>query len=231
MGKTQDKIIAATIDLFNQRGVSAVRVHDIAKHLNISPGNLTYHFKTKKELMLAVFDEMNQALKDMSISNQTFLENLEWGQILRYYFHYQIKYRFFNRDILEIINVVPEIKGAYQKQLNQIISFSTNAINRYVEEGIFKPEAHPRHYETLAINGLAILSSWLIHWDVIGREKIDITGGIRSVIELHYPYFTEKGLDIYYKTKNELPAILKADLEANNLIGTFTEKEAIEFIR
>ena len=41
---------------------------------------------------------------------------------------------------------------------------------------------------------MAILSSWLIHWDVIGREKIDITGGIRSVIELYYPYFTEKGL-------------------------------------
>ncbi len=213
MGKTQHKIIKGAIDLFNQRGVGAVRVHDIASHVNISPGNLTYHFKTKKELMLAVFQEMRTRLIEMEAVNQGHVENAEWGKILRYYFHFQIKYRFFNRDILEIVNILPEIRNAYQKQLKQIIEFSKNAIDVYVQNGYMKPEAHEGHYLTLVQNGLAILTSWLIQWEVLGDEKIDITGGILSVIELYYPYFTETGLPIYYKTKTELPLQLKEDLK------------------
>lgn len=213
MGKTQDKIIKGAIDLFNQKGVGAVRVHDIAKYVNISPGNLTYHFKTKKELMFAVFEEMRSGLIEMEEVNQEHVNKGEWGELLRYYFHFQIKYRFFNRDILEIVNILPEIRNAYQKQLKQIIGFSKNAIDVYVEKGYMKPEAHEGHYLTLVQNGLAILTSWLIQWEVLGEEKIDITGGILSVIELYYPYFTELGLPIYYKTKRELPTQLKEDLK------------------
>ena len=213
MGKTQDKIIKKAIDLFNQKGVGAVRVHDIANHVGISPGNLTYHFKTKKELMMAVFQEMRTGLAEKAEVNQTHVENAEWGEVLRYYFHFQIKYRFFNRDILEIINIVPEIRNAYQKQLKQIIGFSKKSIDIYVQNGYMKPEDHEGQYLTLVQNGLAILTSWLIQWEVLGEEQIDITGGILSVIELHYPYFTEEGLPIYYKTKNELPIQLKEDLK------------------
>lgn len=214
MGKTQDKIITAAIELFNQRGVGAVRVHDIARFAGMSPGNLTYHFKTKKELIIAVFQEMKQALKDMSLLNRDFVEKSQWGETLRVYFLFQIKYRFFNRDILEIINIVPEIRESYQKQVQQIISFSTHSFSIYIEKGYFKPEAHKGLYETLVWNTLGILSSWLIQWEVLGREKVDITRGIIAVIELHYPYFTEKGMPLYHHTKKHLPELLRQDLEA-----------------
>ena len=51
MKKTQLKIVKTAIKLFNKGGVSNVRVQDIAVAAGISPGNLTYHYKTKKDLM------------------------------------------------------------------------------------------------------------------------------------------------------------------------------------
>jgi len=51
MKKTQHKIIKTAIQLFNKNGVANVRVQDIAVTASISPGNLTYHYKTKKDLM------------------------------------------------------------------------------------------------------------------------------------------------------------------------------------
>ena len=51
MSSTRKKIIESSILLFNSKGLANVRLQDIAEYNNISPGNLTYHYKTKKDLM------------------------------------------------------------------------------------------------------------------------------------------------------------------------------------
>ena len=48
MSSTRIKIVESSILLFNKKGLANVRLQDIAEYNNISPGNLTYHFKTKK---------------------------------------------------------------------------------------------------------------------------------------------------------------------------------------
>ena len=42
--KLREKIISKAIELFNERGISSTSPNQIAAALNISPGNLTYHF-------------------------------------------------------------------------------------------------------------------------------------------------------------------------------------------
>ena len=54
MKKTPKKILENARALFNTKGVSNVRLQDIAKKSGISPGNLSYHYSTKKDLMSAV---------------------------------------------------------------------------------------------------------------------------------------------------------------------------------
>ncbi|MBT5233445.1 MAG: TetR/AcrR family transcriptional regulator, partial [Flavobacteriaceae bacterium] len=51
VSSTRIKIVESSILLFNKKGLANVRLQDIAEYNNISPGNLTYHFKTKKDLM------------------------------------------------------------------------------------------------------------------------------------------------------------------------------------
>ena len=58
MKKTQKKIVNTAIDLFNKRGVGNVRLQDIAEQAEISQGNISYHYKTKKDLMEAVLSYM-----------------------------------------------------------------------------------------------------------------------------------------------------------------------------
>lgn len=48
------EILAAARTLFNERGYNGVSLRDIANQLHISVGNLTYHYRTKKELVEAV---------------------------------------------------------------------------------------------------------------------------------------------------------------------------------
>lgn len=52
--KTKDRILDKAIELFNELGVHRVGVRDIARALNMSPGNLSYHFSKKEDLVVEI---------------------------------------------------------------------------------------------------------------------------------------------------------------------------------
>lgn len=54
--KTADRILIVSLELFNQHGEPNVSSVDIANELDISPGNLYYHFKGKDYIVSALFD-------------------------------------------------------------------------------------------------------------------------------------------------------------------------------
>ena len=53
---TRDKIISAAITLFSDRGYSKTSVRDIAKEVGIKPASLYSHFKSKEEVLHALYD-------------------------------------------------------------------------------------------------------------------------------------------------------------------------------
>ncbi|HUN99785.1 MAG TPA: TetR/AcrR family transcriptional regulator [Bradyrhizobium sp.] len=60
--RTKRRIVLSAIALFNRHGLPNVAVERIAMSLKISPGNLTYHFKRKSELIRATLDELKERL-------------------------------------------------------------------------------------------------------------------------------------------------------------------------
>jgi len=64
--KTRDKLLEASLVLFNERGFGAVTTASIAERAGVLEGSLWYHFRTKKDilaahlaLLQAVFEEEN----------------------------------------------------------------------------------------------------------------------------------------------------------------------------
>jgi AcrR family transcriptional regulator len=60
--RTKDKILQASIELFNQQGERQVTTNHIAAHLGISPGNLYYHFRNKEDIVRHIFKEYAKLL-------------------------------------------------------------------------------------------------------------------------------------------------------------------------
>ena len=54
--RTRERILDATLALFNERGEPQVSTSLIATELGISAGNLHYHFRRKDELSAALLD-------------------------------------------------------------------------------------------------------------------------------------------------------------------------------
>lgn len=219
MKKTQQKIVKTAIQLFNKNGVANVRVQDIAVAASISPGNLTYHYKTKKDLMVAVLQYMKNLQKDM-FPYQSVIEAPTWIELVQTYLRFQIQFRFFYRDILEISYLVPESKNQYRRQIESVIAFNKNGIYLSVGKGFMIPESHEGHYQILATNSWAILNSWLTVREVLGKEVANIQRGINGLLELNYPYFTEKGREFYHKIKAQLPELVESEI---NLVEEMRE--------
>jgi AcrR family transcriptional regulator len=56
------QILEASRLLFNEKGVMNTTLRDVAKSMNKSYGNITYHFQTKEDVLFSLLDEMNKEL-------------------------------------------------------------------------------------------------------------------------------------------------------------------------
>lgn len=198
MSKTKQKIIQAAIALFNRNGVVSARIQDIAEEAGISPGNLTYHYKTKRELMQSVFRYMIKTMEQMALGNQIFVEGAEGMTVAKNFLEFQVQFRFFYLDTLEIIRAFPEIKASYQEQVEREINIIKNLLYFSAGKGYLIPEPHEGHYDTLAQNAWTVLNFRLTKREIIGKEGFGIEEGLKELTALYSPYFTEKGA-AYFK--------------------------------
>ncbi len=58
----RDRILVRALALYNERGIEYVGVRELARDLGIQPGNLSYHFPTKDDLVRA----LGMGLRDLN---------------------------------------------------------------------------------------------------------------------------------------------------------------------
>ncbi|MEM6723779.1 MAG: TetR/AcrR family transcriptional regulator [Bacteroidota bacterium] len=212
MKKTQEKILTNAIKLFNRKGVSNVRLQDIASEAAISPGNLSYHYKTKKDLIAAVIDFMLDRFTRMSNWSLAALGKDDHITLIRDYVSFQISHRFFNRDILEIVKLVPSAQETYEKQMHHVQNFSKNGMYLAVGKGLMKPEPYEGHFDCYAKIIWSILNSRLIEREVLGDDKVSLQDIISTIWEYNQPYLTAKGKLLFEEISKKLPELVNKEV-------------------
>jgi AcrR family transcriptional regulator len=81
--KTRDRILDLSLAMFNERGEPNVTTNHIADELEISPGNLYYHFRNKDDIVEHLFARYEARMDQVLISPEDRLPTLEdiWLQL------------------------------------------------------------------------------------------------------------------------------------------------------
>lgn len=61
---TRELIIASANEIINRTGVVDFRIETLAQSLSLSPGNITYHFPKKEDIIAAIWDEYVAIMRD-----------------------------------------------------------------------------------------------------------------------------------------------------------------------
>lgn len=100
---TRERILEAARELFNTYGESHTPTGRIADELDISPGNLHYHFRTKAGLVDALFGRFERRMLELLSASAEPAANIEdiW-LFLHLVFENIVEYRFFYRDLADL---------------------------------------------------------------------------------------------------------------------------------
>ena len=110
--RTAERILEVTLDLFNRFGEPNVSTTLISAELNISPGNLYYHYPAKDELINSLFDRYEKALNELLRAADN-VRNVEDAWL---FFHMLFEliwqYRFLYRDLNDLLQQEPPARDA-----------------------------------------------------------------------------------------------------------------------
>ncbi len=199
MNKTKKKIINAAVSLFNEVGIVHARNQDIAKKAGISLSNFNYHFNTKKELVIAIFDLMTTVLNDKVYGNKVLTREDQGLSITKSYFEFQQEFCFFYLDTPNILKTFPELNEKVQTQIQESYQIIKNLHYLSIGMGHMKPEPteFPGLYDQLARHIMIHNHFWFAHSQIKGETENLIQKGLESLFSLSYPYLTEQGVEAY----------------------------------
>lgn len=206
--KTNEKIIDKALTLFTEKGVDQVSSLEISQSLNISYGNLTYHYKKKDDIVLALYAQMQQSL-NTSINRlvQCIFEETFYPKLVNEIFDVIWNYRFIYLNINSLMNQFEFICESEKSYYATRIKILNRAKKYLIQEGYLKPEIN-NNYESLIQNLNMILYAWItdakLFYEGDEEKKIDIYVSLFYNVAL--THVTEKGLKRYQQIQQPLNA-------------------------
>jgi len=196
--KMKEKILLKAIELFNAQGIPSTSPNQIAAALNVSVGNLTYHFRTKEILVTEVYERMDGESKDiMKLDGYLTLDS--YRKIMKEFRDFMNNYPFFFQDLVYITRNFPEVAKLYEAANLNRFKKGRILFNYYIETGRMVPEKDGINYDLLIHNVWMIGAFWNIQNKIINPNAV--FDKPMDLLEMNWymilPYLTEKGKEEY----------------------------------
>ena len=190
--QTRQRILDASLAMFNAQGEPNVTTNHIADELEISPGNLYYHFRNKDDIIEQLFAVYEQRMDAALSSPSGRLPGLEdvWLQ-LHLVFECIWDYRFLYRDLVDILSRNRRLRLRFARSLKRADEQAHQVMRGLVQAGVMRASAD--EVDAAATNILVIATFWMNYAAARGDkdERASIRDGIVQVMMLIAPFLRD----------------------------------------
>ena len=193
---TRELIIDRALDLFNESGIEGVKMRELARELGLSPGNLTYHFPKKENIIVAIAEQLS-AFNSQTLQASKQPEDLkQFLELFRAIFNNHFQYRCLLLSFVHLTEQYPAMAARYREvQAVRTGSFQEQLV--YLRAiGFLKEDVSEVEIQRMAAYCSLIGRFWLSEYWVSYRDKPleqMIAHYLNLLAGVFIPYVTAKG--------------------------------------
>ena len=157
--RTAERILETSLELFNRFGEPNVSTTLISAELNISPGNLYYHYPAKDELINSLFDRFERSLTGLLHASDEVHDVEDAWFYMHSLFELIWQYRFLYRDLNDLLSKNRRLETHVQTMLRNKTRSLRAMLDAMSRSGAIRID--PREAEPTATSMVVVLTYWL----------------------------------------------------------------------
>jgi AcrR family transcriptional regulator len=208
--KTRDRIVHASLELFNLHGERSITTNHIAAHLGMSPGNLYYHFRNKEDIIRSIFGLYQEHLETGFQPYED--KKVDIDLLMGYFdalFYTLWQFRFMYANLVIILGRDEELKRRYLDIQQQVLSRSCDILKQLKKDNVLNMEDNevvPLADTIRMIAGFWI-SSQLTHSGNTAITKSSLYEGLLRVLMLFKAFSTPDSIDTFKRLEQHYHAL------------------------
>ncbi|KKO46320.1 TetR family transcriptional regulator [Arsukibacterium ikkense] len=212
--RTKDKILQASIALFNQVGERQVTTNHIAAHLGISPGNLYYHFRNKEDIVRQIFKEYAKLLETRIKPPSAQTEALDaLAEYLDVVFELMWRFHFFYANLPDILARDSALQQDYARVQQGVLERVTLVLKALKAKDVIA--IADDDITDFAHSVKLLVTFWISYLKTQAPDKAinqaSVYQGVLKVLLLFKPYATAQALPRIAKLQQHYAELASAD--------------------
>ena len=181
--RTPQRILETSLALFNRFGEPHITTADIADEMNISPGNLYYHFRNKDDIIGGLYEALEAEIAPLlALPDQRAASVEDLWLLLHLLFERMRDYRFFYRDLDEITSRNRKIASRFAELTRRGQNTVIKLCRGLVAAG--EMSASEREIASLAANVTLVSTYWMSFQRIGARHGGDGSEGGEAAVSL-----------------------------------------------
>ncbi len=196
MSKKKKLILEAAKTLFNEKGYHNVTIRMIALKMNMSSGNLNYHYKKREDIfealyfeMVSEFDERIDLLANVEVSIEQVKIDIERSM------RRMLDYNFFWTDLYNLICINSKVQKHFQQVYKKRIEGCFLLFKKMKVKDLMKESSFELEYNFLAERMIDYGNTWLysshLYSNKLNTGNIDYH--VNTFLSILFPFLTSKG--------------------------------------
>jgi AcrR family transcriptional regulator len=161
--ETKDYILTNATELFNREGATATSMRQLAAHLDMSDGNLRYHYRTKEDLVTAIFrqmlQEMDVSINTAKVEGASLLEEVRKQFRSIFFTMYRYKFLFIESNLL--LKQYTAFRKSFIELMEVRKAFFLQFFGEYKASGFFNKQIPDARYEIIFEQIFIISDNWI----------------------------------------------------------------------
>lgn len=209
--KTKEKILLKAIELFNKEGVEQVTTLYISKEMEISLGNLHYHYPNRDALIIKAIDRFLTDMEALSVElmrthPENFMEKAFYTQFVT--FREMWKYRFLFTDRLVIARRTDYLEVRFKAMLQHRKMDFDATMQELKRTGLMRSdlskEEQEAHFQQIVIWN----NSWITYHDLFEYNESPYLYFAEQSVWTWKPYLTCSNEEMRIAIENVRKAII-----------------------